>query len=390
MRNLNERLPISGPLVLTLALAFLLGVSQSAQAIQYYLTDLGTLGGTSSEAHGINNSGQIVGSARNSSGDMHAFLWISGSPMQDLGTLGGYESFAFDISNSGEVVGWFHPVNSWWHAFRWTSGGGMEDLNVGDFREGRANGINNIGQIVGNAWFSGGVGSVSDAFLYSGGGPAQDLGSILGGNAFGQTSDGTRINDSGQIVGWAKTSSGEDHAYLYNGSGYIPLDLGTLGGNESHADGINSSGQVVGEAKTSDGTYHAFLYSGSFPLHDLGTLGGNDSCANGINNSGQIVGEARISSGESHAFLYTGSGPMQDLNNLIVGSSALTVSNAYAINDNGQIAGRGLVGGDYHAFLLTPTPEPSTLVLFGLGAISLLAYAWRRRERTGRAVGQAF
>ena len=56
-------------------------------------------------------------------------------------------------------------------------------------------------------------------------------------------------------------------------------DLGTLGGLESFAYRINDSGQVVGVADTSSGVEHAFLYSNG-TMNDLGMLpGGSRSIA---------------------------------------------------------------------------------------------------------------
>jgi len=36
-----------------------------------------------------------------------------------------------------------------------------------------------------------------------------------------------------------------------------------------------------------------------------------------------------------------------------------------------------------HVVVALGVPEPSTLVLLGVGAISLLGFAWRRRKRAG-------
>jgi probable HAF family extracellular repeat protein len=95
-----------------LALMVLLAAGASlAWAAQYTVVDLGTLGGTSSEAYGINDIGQVVGWAYPSgTTTWHAFLW-SGGVMQDLGTLGGTESKAYGINSLGQVVGYGPSVS---------------------------------------------------------------------------------------------------------------------------------------------------------------------------------------------------------------------------------------------------------------------------------------
>ena len=70
------------------------------------LKDIGTLGGTNSEALAINKSGEVVGDAETANGTPHAFLYRKGST-RDLGTLPGFDtaSFARSVNDQGEVVG---------------------------------------------------------------------------------------------------------------------------------------------------------------------------------------------------------------------------------------------------------------------------------------------
>jgi len=91
--------------------------------------------GLMSWANGINGSGQVVGwSELNTGGYTHAFLYGVFSPggqpqMVDLGTLpGGTTSQASGINNSGQVVGFSNITSGAYHAFLY-SGGTMIDLN---------------------------------------------------------------------------------------------------------------------------------------------------------------------------------------------------------------------------------------------------------------------
>jgi probable HAF family extracellular repeat protein len=102
-------------------------------------------------------------------------------------------------------------------------------------------------------------------------------------------------------------------------------------------------------------------------LMDLGTVNGNtNSYAASINKRGQVVGlSATELSGIYQAFLWEDSGPMVDLNTLIPPNSALSLNQAYAINDAGEIAGIGTppscINGGFpvcgHAFILIPCDE---------------------------------
>ena len=169
-------------------------------AIQYTLTDLGTLGGRDSGASGINNNGQVVGSADTSDYTTHAFLYSGGS-MQDLGTLGGNNSEANGINNSGQVVGAASTSgDSGYDAFLY-SGGSMQDLGTLGGTYSYAYGINNSGQVVGQSYVSG---PATRAFLYSGG-SMQDLGTLPA--PFDYSISANAINNGGQVVGVASSGS---------------------------------------------------------------------------------------------------------------------------------------------------------------------------------------
>lgn len=139
-----------------------------------------------------------------------------------------------------------------------------------------------------------------------------------------------------------------------------PIDLGTLGGNETRAYAAKG-GRIVGASRTVDGTVHAFKYENG-TLTDLGTLGGSTSRAFAINTAGAVAGSASVPGDAAHAFVWTENGGMVDL-----GTLGGTFSRASGINDAGQVSGWAQVAGDaaYHAFLWDPTTGMRDLGTFG-------------------------
>ena len=95
--------------------------------LQFTIVDLGTLGGTSSEAVDINDSGQVVGRSY-AADSYHAFSWTQATGMVDMGTLGELFSDALAVNERGQVVGRAaRPAGASPHAFLWTAADGMVD-----------------------------------------------------------------------------------------------------------------------------------------------------------------------------------------------------------------------------------------------------------------------
>ena len=139
------------------------------------MSDLGTLGGTSSAAFGINALGQVVGSAQTTDGAHHAFLYKDGI-MIDLGTLGGGFSRALAINASGQVVGFAYTTAGAAHAFLWQDGV-MRDLGTLGGIDTVALDINASGQVVGGAYIHDGETRVG-AWLWQNG-VMTDLNTLL-------------------------------------------------------------------------------------------------------------------------------------------------------------------------------------------------------------------
>jgi probable HAF family extracellular repeat protein len=435
------------------ALAMPLGVvaqeqqNQKSEHPRYKLIYLNQLGGPLITIGGdinccgilppaLNNGGIAVGSAQTSAPNPNlaitnplqlptpnvnvAVAWKTSVPL-NLGALpGGYNSFAQAISADGVAVGTSETgeidprlgvIES--HPTVWVFG---HPVDIGTFGggEGLANEANDFGQVTGFAqnaipdsfdYF--GFGTQSHAFLWQFG-VLKDLGTLGG-----TDSEGSFINDRGQITGFSFTSS----RAVPNSGAYCPplvppqhpffwengkmVDLGSLGGNCAATAGLNNSGEVIGNSDFADITVnpHAFVWTRETGMKDLGTFGGTFSQADAINEAGSIVGTASYagdqlfdaslwkngaivdlgvlpgdcdtsaydintmdevvgdsfscSTGATRPFLWV-NGHLYGFNIVPPAGSQLITSEPGYINDRGEIFGYALLDSGFQAFLLVP------------------------------------
>lgn len=179
------------------------------------VTNLGVLGGSFSEAFGVNSNGTIVGySTIEGSSARHAFV-RSNAVMLDLGTLGGASSVARKINGAGVIVGDSDVSGGGRHAFVCAEGVMTDIGNLGSgYPISFATDINNQGKIVGYSSTHVAFPSFGTARAFSyANGVMTDLSPFLEKAGLRGSSQAAAINDSGWIVGFAG-QSGAMRAFL--------------------------------------------------------------------------------------------------------------------------------------------------------------------------------
>lgn len=280
------------------------------------LTDIGTLGvGTSCQAHGINNEGQIVGWSRfETSSRKHGFVWHDGA-MTDIGPEEGM-SWANDINESGVIAGWI-GTPSVGGACYWDSSG-FHALGTLGGNFSWAYGINDLGDVVG---YSAKTSWGFHAFLWHDG-IMGDLNPTTGVYAAAHA-----VNNKGQAVGYVD-SPYTNTAYLWD-NGQMTM-LGNLGGHWCEAYDINDSSQIVGYSQIPILNPHAVIWENGL-TRDINPSGWTFSVAKAINDKGQIVGHGYNGS-ENRAFMLTPTlivpmdiEPRDSLNVIKLGSGGWTI-----------------------------------------------------------------
>jgi probable HAF family extracellular repeat protein len=353
--------------------------------VQYQVSNLDTLGGTSSGGNSINDQSWVAGYSRlPDNQSRHAALWRNGS-ITDLGTLGGpNSSVTWNVKNTeGIIVGISQtatpePLGEWWSSFAFYGGpNNIGFINLGFVWEqgqmrglptfvggnnGFATGANNLGQVVG--WAENDVDDptcVSPQVLqfrpavWELGPPDQihDLPLILGDTSGAATA----INDNGQIVGisgicdQALGRHTARHAVLWENGGVT--DIGNLGANWWNTPtAINQHGDVVGfagdPAFVEGDILHAFIWTKDNGIKALKPLRGRvpqhvDSEAYGINERRQVVGvSCDADFVDCRAVVWDHGVYPTDLNDLKAPGYSARLESAKDINNLGEITGRAI------------------------------------------------
>jgi alpha-tubulin suppressor-like RCC1 family protein len=296
------------------------------------VTDLGTLGGGYTRAYDINARSEIVGIAKDSSGELRGFrlrpldtdengtpdLWDVDKNEDDVNDLmerlehQQYRIEIAAINNEGIIAGDYYALDNtdYRRGMLWRSDNSSTDLGGPPGLKTQPSDINDFGMVVGN------VGqSITHPFIILpriiNGSPVwyEDISPLDGNNDLMIELDefvGYRamaVNNAGTVC---LRSYGPKNSVLWRGTEVVAT-LSPDANVYARANALNDHEQVVGRIETSDGNYsEAFIWTAKSGFIKLPGLGGTITTALGIDPSGTIiVGAATDEVDEYHGVRWT-------------------------------------------------------------------------------------
>jgi hypothetical protein len=287
-----------------LVVAGLMSVAPAALAATFTTIDFP--GAITTDATGINSSGEIVGFYTDGAGTTHGFRRSAGA-FAAIDYPGAISTFAIAVNSRGDVAGFFLDVSGQWHGFvvsdgsyfvqdypgattgTFTLGISANATLVGEFKVGQA-----FGQL-GYAWMlrHGQYTQLTPPDCLGGSPPAPV-------HAFA-----TSVNPRGDVVGRLIDAAGRQCAWKLDKHGAytaFQYPLATI----TNARGINARGEVVGVYRLG-GVNHGFV----LPARNVASFtaidypGATSTRALGINSCGDIVGTYALAgpAGTGHGFV---------------------------------------------------------------------------------------
>ena len=313
-------------------------------------------------------------------------------------SAGGYDFVKFDapssptlegtvgdgINNAGLTTGYYVDGGAYIGFTVNADGSGFSSFSRPGYLATGASGVNDAGNVVGVTVFTYGQGT---GFLKTPGGVYTDIDPAAGGLP-AVYSEAIGINNSGAIVGYfddvlppsIDQLQLDAHGFILSGGVYTQFDVPAALGYGTELFAMNSSGQITGSFL--DNTYnlpHGFIYTPGFGIGLPG--GAAPSGVGGINDSGDFI---------YSPFTYDPTSPIGygATSYLVKGGVPIALNvpgaiytEAQGLNDRDQVTGLYTDATGIHAFIASPTPEPTTwaMMLIGFGMLGATARARRLR-----------